>query len=349
MEYQFIHFKNDQYQDYCTFLNGFKKRQFLEIPWDSPQSESGLQNGTGDNSYTNLIFFAYTSTEIASRCCLSERRLWYRGDVINCFEIGGTTTLPHHQRRGLFTKLVKDAMKIGFSTEHKLIYGTPNERSGPGYRKLNYSFVDQENSFFVLRPCFISPLIRKLGIEKGQIEHIKKQNKQTRPFHSSIFSEIDIEDYFEATRDFPRMNYVDETYFDKRFDRHKTDSTRRFFKVTTQRGDFFCALKDHDLSFLKLIIVSEYFLNGKIDNSYEKFRLIRSLASIYYRNYDGVYLKCSIEPDVSRVVLFLKSRLIVHRKLPICYINNPDFPDDKVHSMMEHLVKVFQLTDCDIA
>jgi hypothetical protein len=341
MDYKSIYFQNDQFLDYQKFLGAFKKKHYRTSDF------MGDQWWAPTNPFRGFIFFAYSEgEEIVSRCVITERKLKFAGAIIDSYEIGGTDTLPQHRKRGLFTRLVKKAMEVGFAAGPKLIYGTPNAQSGPGYRKLQYSFVDSEDQYLVLMITSVNPVLRKLSLKKDDIISTRRGQHYNHPKRRVPITEISVAEYIDATKGFVRMNYTDHEYLTRRLSVNE-DNNRRFFRGIGNTGEFYCAIRNHKLGFLQPLLVSEYFLKGYLDHSPGKFGLLRAIEAGYYHNTDGIYLKCSVD---SRSVLFgrfAKYGYVVHRKLPICYAF-ADIKREDVDQMMSQLVNIYQLSDCDI-
>ena len=341
MEYQFAQFQNDQYEEFCVFLKAFSHQAY------QPGDFVGKNWWKPSNPLRGFVFLAHTAKEVASRCFITGRELGGQDCLIPCYEIGGTRTLPWHQRKGLFSLLVRKAVQVGFDTEAQLIYGTPGKRSVPGYRKLNFSFIDQENSYLVLQARPLRPVLRKLGFQQEPIIHLKSTG-EGEPISGSIaVEELTFEQYLKMTGSFPRMNYSDEAYIRRRFNPDRPGSARRFFWGSGKKGEFHCALRDHELSFLKVIMVSEYFLNGQLDSSTAKFAFLEKIASGFYRHYDGVYLKSQLDPRISSFINMINYRLVPHRKMPICYVSQESLTEETGRAL-KRLVPLFQLTDCDM-
>jgi GNAT superfamily N-acetyltransferase len=341
MGYDIIWFRTDEQTRYESFLRGLGRgapdpEKYIGRDWWDPVRPTG-----------GFLLFAYTPEEIASRCVLTARKLVWDGQVVDCFEIGGTHTQPQHQRRGLFSRLVKKAMELGFDTPAQVIYGTPNDRSGPGYRKLGYSFIDQPDSRLVLLTRSIHPLLRKLGWKHAPVAPARQHDSQQKPPGGRI-QEVGLDEYVRMTRDFPRMNWGGDDYLQRRLGGSAAATTRRFFHVSTAAGPWWCALRPYDLSFLRVVLVSEYFLQGQIDHGPAKFRSLRKIAAACYRGHDGIYLKCHVPPGTSPLTRMLRHRLVAHRELPICYISNPRYPSGSIDRLMSDLTARFQMTDCDI-
>ncbi|MBN1506304.1 MAG: GNAT family N-acetyltransferase [Sedimentisphaerales bacterium] len=341
MEYEIVWFTSGQRREYERFIAGFPGKSYCSETFIGPNWwEPG-------NPLGGFLLFAYTPDKIASRCVLTGRRLAYEGKPIDCFEIGGTYTLEQHQRKGLFSRLVKQAMRLGLDTPAQVIYGTPNDRSGPGYRKLGYHFIDRPNSRLVLLAHSIHPLLRKLGLKKAPVSRIERPSRQVR-CRKWTFTEVSLDEYAAATGPFPRMNWAGDGYLKRRLGTGGDASRRRFFHASSADEQAWYALDDYTLSFLRLILVSEFFLNGQVDFGPTKLRVLRRIASAYYRHHDGIYLKCRVDPEVGTIARVLKHGAFVHRQLPICYYANPRVSSRDIDRMMQKLVEVFQLTDCDI-
>lgn len=341
MEYHVTWFTSGQRREFEHFIESFRGKAYR------PDAFIGPNWWDSSSPLGGFLLFAFTPDEIASRCVLTGRRLAFQGQVIDCFEIGGTCTMAQHQRKGLFTRLVKQAMELGFDAPAQVIYGTPNDRSGPGYQKLGYSFLDQQDSHFVLLTHSVHPLLRKLGLKKGPVTSATRCREQEHSQGWTI-AEVDLDRYANATGEFSRMNWAGDGYLKRRLGAGGDVRHRRFFHASSAGEEAWYALDNYELSFLRLILVSEYFMNGRIDHGPAKFRLLRKIASAYYRNHDGVYLKCRVDPKVAPIVWALKHGLFVHRELPICYFANPRYSSDSIDQLMHGLSDVFQLTDCDI-
>lgn len=341
MDYKIICFQNEQFLDYRTFLGKFKKKHYRMSDF------IGDQWWTPTNPFRGFILFAFIEgEEIVSRCVITERKLKYAGAIIDSYEIGGTDTLPQHRKRGLFTRLVKKAMEVGFAAGPKLIYGTPNAQSGPGYRKLQYSFVDIEDQYLVLMITSVNPVLRKLALKKGSIISTRRGQHYNHLLRRVTITEISAAEYIDATKGFVRMNYTDHAYLTRRLSVTEHNN-RRFFRGARNTSDFYCAIRNHKLGFLQSVLVSEYFLNGCLDHSPGKFGFLRAIEAGYYHNTDGIYLKCSVDPRSVLFGRFAKYGYVVHRKLPICYAF-ADINREHVDQMMSQLVTIYQLSDCDI-
>ncbi len=247
--YKFRCFQNNEYEEYRIFLeqygNGEKETDSCEaMRWWAPQ-----------NPYKGYVLFAHTEGEVVSRCTITGRRLLYNNKPVECFEIGGTRTSPQHQRRGLFSKLVSNAIEIAFKTSARVVYGTPNDRSGPGYKKLQFKFIDQQDSALVLRLTSLNPLLRKLRIHQKAISEIK--NGKEFQLGDIKLSEISFLTYKNATYSFSRMNVVINGYLYRRFSVGKfQSSSHRFFHGQSKNEEFYCSIRNYKLDFMHLLLLN---------------------------------------------------------------------------------------------
>ena len=250
------------------------------------------------------------------------------------------------QRKGLFTKLVKKAMELGFNSGPKLIYGTPNDRSGPGFRKLGFSFIDKQDSYLIWLYNTINPLLRKLNLRKGPIQNLPNPHFFETVHHNMKISELSMDNYIYETKSFMRMSYSNEEYLKRRLT-VSNENNRRFFYGSDGHGQFFCTIRDYKLSSLNLLLLSEYFLNGNIDDTWTKAAYAKIIQKGFYRNTDGIYLKSFVDPLHTHFWHTFLHGSIVHRKLPFCYAY-AGLQKEQVDEMMSQLINIFQLTDCDI-
>lgn len=340
MDYQIRHFHNSQFQEYLEFIKSFPGKSYKE---DKFVSDQQWQDHEREDRY---IFFAFNDDEIAARCSISERKLNFEGDAIKCFEIGGTDTLPAHQRKGLFSRLVNSATDLGLSLQAKLIYGTPNGRSGPGYKKLGYSFNDISDSHLIFFPRVNRVVLKNRGLFRDQqIRNIRHEDPLISRIKGFSTNEITLDEYIKFTKDFPRMNFCDEEYLLNRLG--NIDAlNRRFFKLEKGGHVFYFALRNYQLQYLRTVLVSEYFIDGKRDDTDQKFQILKWIGSKYYRDHDGIYMKSMTKMGCGGFADKLKHRYFVHRMLPVCY--NSQLPCNEIHKVMNRMINYFQMTDCDI-
>ncbi|WP_169566127.1 GNAT family N-acetyltransferase [Sneathiella limimaris] len=328
-----------EYNDFLTRMTNSQSPAFFKEP-------VGEDFWFPNNTSGGYAIFAHTDNEIAATCFLTGRSVCSGNKEILAYEIGGTNTSPNHQRKGLFTKLVKKAVEIAFENRDiALIYGTPNDRSGPGYRKLGFAFTDFPNSKLLIFPKLLRLIIRKLTDRKpSEIIFLKKKRDNENRLSTQ---EISLTEYVNETKDFTRLNCSSEHYLLNRLSTSKSSlesKSRRFFKHNGEKGTYHFALVNYPLQYLNLILVSEYFYNGKIDHSGHCFKYLKFIAKKFYENFDGIYIK-SVASENNRFFSFLKFGYITHRNLPICYLFSENYKNE---IQLEELTSVFQMTDCDI-
>jgi len=94
-----------------------------------------LQNPYGQGN----IYLERADGVVAGSATLTPKKVSMWGDEILAAEIGDTFTRPEFRRRGIFSRGVRACTQFGISRNIKLIYGTPNSQSLPGYQsKLDY-------------------------------------------------------------------------------------------------------------------------------------------------------------------------------------------------------------------
>jgi len=340
MEFKTIYFHKDQFADYSDFMKDFHEDKDLDEA--IPRRKWWIF----ENIYDGYFILAYNQNEVASTCFISGKKIYSGGEEIFCFEIGETWTGEKFRRNGLFTKMVKKAMEIGFSAGAEVIYGTPNAQSSPGYRKLKYFFIGDESDCLVLLPNAINIGIRKAGLKKEtDLKSIEIDGSYKPKFKNIEIAEIKFEEYLKGTKDFKRMNCASDEYMEWRFE--KSFHNYRFFCGTGKKGEFYCCIKPHQLGNLNCILISEYFLNGKLDKAAGKYEFLRLIGSAYYDDHDGMYMKNSTKKSALKYYDMTRNRYLIHRHLPICYFPK-DIEGEKIHKIMANLLNNFQLSDCDI-
>jgi GNAT superfamily N-acetyltransferase len=104
-------------------------------------------NGNG------FISLAVNGSEIVGSTTITCKKVWLKGQWVRAGEIGDTFTDPNYQRQGIFTSLVKATRDRAIESGVRLIYGTPNSQSLPGYeKKCQFKRKDGLNLFLWLLP-----------------------------------------------------------------------------------------------------------------------------------------------------------------------------------------------------
>ncbi len=198
MKYEIAAFKNDEFDRYSRFLESFTSRKY------KPGNLVGTKWWLLARDYPGFVFFAHNGFEIAARCMITKRVLCYRNEDLFCFESGGTWTLPEHQRKGLFTRLAQEAVRVGFEAGAKIIYSTPNARSGPGRHKLGFEFTSRANTYLIVAPSLINMFSRRIGWKNK----VSEKREACVPERETKVRELSIKEYARVASQYPRMNDV---------------------------------------------------------------------------------------------------------------------------------------------
>ncbi len=346
MTYQISYFASTEEDRFRELLSSLKNEK------DNGYKHASLCFWAPQNTLGGYAIFAHTDDEIAATCFLTRRDLNLLGTVHKCYEIGGTNTYPNHQRQGLFTKLVKTANEIAFQDPTiQLIFGTPNDRSGPGYKKFGYSFTDKENSRLIIFPKTI-PFVKKIISKSASKTNVTRQSlsSNTELMGYKVES-LDLQTYAKATDQLQRINSAAHGYIETRFNRINTpdeDLQRTYFKISKSDSIIYVSLKKHSLQNLELILVSECFYNDNQINFSHLHSVIKKICEKSYKDFDGVYVKAIIDTQQSNIANFVFKRYLVHRTLPICYLENPNRKSVMTSDFLEEMTSNFQMTDCDI-
>lgn len=273
--------------------------------------------------YGGVFAAALFEGEPVASCGVVGRRLIRDGREITVCEIGETATDPEHQRRGLFSRLVRACRDRAFQNGAVTIYGTPNSQSTPGYAKLGFKIIEDPRAHLLLVP---NPAYA-FGPRPKDAEALK-----TPAAHKATPLEISLQDYVAATVGFPRLNAGTADYLTWRFGSEARGY--RFFRD----GDVYCALAPYQLGRLPVLAAAEYFRNGRRARMGPKLLAI-ALSAWRAASFAGVYLHGRVRTGMGR--LGAMDRLaVVHRSLPLCIAG--DIMEDA------DWLDVFQLSDCDI-
>lgn len=74
--------------------------------------------------------------------------------IYSCFRAVDTATHPEHQGKGIFKRLTLNAIKLAQAEGADFIFNTPNEKSRPGYLKMNWEIAGKIK--VALKPAFKS-------------------------------------------------------------------------------------------------------------------------------------------------------------------------------------------------
>jgi predicted N-acetyltransferase YhbS len=278
-----------------------------------------------DNPYGGAFAIVRSDDEIAATCYLGGKRLLIGGQEVVCFEIGETATSPAHQRKGLFSKLVKACSVHAENADAQFIYGTPNSQSTPGYSKLGFSIFESPASwlFVLVNPAYWLRL---------RLPSLSSCTTAT---------ELTAEAYKQITATYPRRNVSNQDYLGWRFENSPTPY--RYFQIATTKGKLFCSVKEGVLGKYPVLIISEYFLEGTKPSLIFSGKWLRKLFQNHYdaKQYMCIYIHAALPEKHSQ--FFLKIRgIIPHRQLPICTVTTAP------KQLPNEWFSDFQLSDCDI-
>lgn len=128
---------------------------------------------TGELIEDYLGFLAYLDEKCVAFVGAIPHFIQYDNEVIEAVQIGDVMTDPKHLRAGLFVKLAKVNFEYCESIGVKIIYGFPNLKSKPGFKKrLGWQFDDDLNCrivnvkciplhFLALRSSFFNKILKK--------------------------------------------------------------------------------------------------------------------------------------------------------------------------------------------
>lgn len=173
-----IHIADDLCKDdnekTCKFLDTFLSEKD-ELIWTPSYFEWKIKNNpAGDGMMTLAV--SKEKQNVVGTVSITPKRLWYKGKMIKAAEIGDTYTHRNCQRQGIFTAITDSIRERAQKNGYYLVYGTPNEKSKPGYeKKLNFSshkhfklsfgfHIKSLSGFFSKFPI---PQIMNRGLAKG--------------------------------------------------------------------------------------------------------------------------------------------------------------------------------------
>lgn len=109
-----------------------------------------------------FINFVKDNGEIISTTSVTPKQLFFRGCKYKVAEIGDTYTDLHYQRQGIFALLINRSTEDAVNNGMPFIYGTPNEKSLPGYeKKAHYKTISGINLKSLMIPLNIKPFIQR--------------------------------------------------------------------------------------------------------------------------------------------------------------------------------------------
>ena len=288
-----------------------------------------------DNPRGGVFALFHDGEQIAATCYLASKTLAFGdrndGGFAIGYEIGETATDPRHQRRGLFSKLVKASVAHAGESGRPLVYGTPNSQSTPGYAKLGFEIVESPRSWLFLLPSLRHAIGRLL----------RRRPKTVGAGGARGRSEIAADAYVAATVDYPRLNAGGRDYLAWRV--AETPMGYRFAQIDTRSGRFECAIKVAPLGEHTVVVIAEYFLNGVRPPLGAVAGLLRRVVADLAPAPSalGIYVHGE-RPSGLALARLYAARVIPHRVLPICATGTQEGRGDAAWFGR------FQLSDCDI-
>jgi hypothetical protein len=333
MNYKIKHFEHGQYKDYLKFI--------IELGEHEKENLTNLRRKWWcfENPSDGIVALAYTESQIVATCYLSGKIISLKTDnTIKAYEIGETWTHHEHRRRGLFGKLVKYCETYAFKNEAKLIYGTPNSQSTPGYFKLGYTILNPISSQlqFIVNFFWFIKRSRKVLNFIGNTSIINS-------FYKENLFEIKSDEYILSTKNYSRLSNKSPNGPDWRL--VLSAYSYRFFKFQKNNFVFECAIRFGTLGNFPVLVVSEFFLNKyPCDAQVGSIFLKKIVRKAYtFESYAGIYFHSNIVISSNKLLLYFKN-IFKHRQLPFCV---KSINEEYTLKFSESLIK-FQLSDCDI-
>jgi GNAT superfamily N-acetyltransferase len=285
-----------------------------------------------DNPNGGAFAVAMAGDKVAATCYLSGKSLVLSGTSYKAYEIGETATAPEHQRKGLFSKLVKACTSYAFEEGAVAVYGTPNAQSTPGYAKLKFDIIDDPRSHLFLLPNITGFIAPKSTDELGGF--------QNKPFLSKNSYQIQTSEFFDHAKNRIRLNIFSDNYFQWRFS-GLSASRYRYYR----RGEFSMAVRESHLGKYKVLMVSDFGYGNEKPNTFDAAKEIRKIFNHEFiaHKYHGIYFSSERDNLLSHFRYGLK-RIIHHRSLPICIMTNQD--SNVIKKLRS--IALPQLSDCDI-
>ena len=278
-----------------------------------------------ENPYGGAFAVAIHKGKVVATCYVGGKRPISEGEQeVAAFEIGETATDPDHQRRGLFSKVVNACTQYAFEHGSRLVYGTPNRQSTPGYAKLGFDILTSSNSWLYL----VINASHWTWINLPKVLHGRIASNR-----------LTARQYIDATSVFPRLNRASVDYLSWRLANCPNDYS--FFEAETAAGRFLCAVRSGNLGNHPVLVCAEYFLEGAKPPTGKAASLLHRICADQFnpRNYAGIYFHAR-HVEGARKLGLLARGIVAHRQLPICLKSSGGNTEVNLED--------FQLSDCDI-
>lgn len=260
------------------------------------------------------------------------------GTIVKAYEIGETWTDPAFRRRGLFSKLVRHLVSETEADGRKLIYGTPNRQSAPGYERLGFHIDTDPRSWLWLAP---NPSFA-LNARKARGQPVVTGELERRPVPIGIVREISADRYFSQTAASPRMNRSSPEYLRWRF--AQSPFGYRYFEGDAHDGTLLATFRLTNLGGFPVLVTSELWLNGQPADPRRRLGFLRKCQRGGWNpaRLLGIYMHAPHATALERSLLAARG-LIPHRQLPTCATGPLGIGPGRMP-----VFDRFQLSDCDI-
>ena len=146
---------------------------------DLPLSQEIWNYKHSENPFgASLILLAKEKNKIIGVRAFMRWQWQFGMEMYSAFRAVDTATHPKHRGKGIFKKLTLTAVEVGKKNRDHFVFNTPNEKSRPGYLKMEWKPVGKIK--VGLKPCFRSFL------------KLKKQLPVYRHFLKTPVSELEL-------------------------------------------------------------------------------------------------------------------------------------------------------------
>ena len=244
--------RGDLLQKVVDFLSSFLQEDADPL-WSSEYFKWKLQRNPAGRGFLSC---AVSGDEVVGTASITLKRVWYNGKIVVAGETGDTYTHPAYRKRTLakphskrqsdnnssdyfkksiFGRLVRENTRRALDQGIGIIYGTPNEKSRPGYEnRLNY----KAHPMFELQLCRPTSMkleyFSKSGLIRVTLPYLlemerliesaffklgqKKRKKDLIEINEVNELKPEIDELWERLRHQQKFSLVrDQTYFHHRF------------------------------------------------------------------------------------------------------------------------------------
>ena len=174
-----------------------------------------------------FVSLAVDMDRIVGTTTVTRKKVWFRGQLVDAAEIGDTFTDPNYQKLGIFTALVNASRARAIAEGVRMIYGTPNNQSLPGYEKHCQFFRKKGLDLFL----WVLPLRMSMVLEHRVVDRCKSL------LSSQIFKNAFSLVLRAGAASVPGKGEVAVLEFDKSFDRLNTHLKQRYTFMLSRGAD----------------------------------------------------------------------------------------------------------------